>query len=331
MNLQQLDQMLHQITEHELEYKRGKYIDYSSIYGSRIINGKKVLYPDLLKLTESKGGLLFVKKHSRFQRFPEHCHSNIEINYMYSGQCTQIINGKKYILSEGQTIFLNKDTIHQIEPLGENDILINLNIETDYLNSNFFNRFSSESIVTSFFLDALTEGVNHNNFLIFNSQNSERLRLFIGEFMCEWYSPSLVSVDILNSLLTLILTEIINVYKRDLSNQQDYLKKYPIIPILHYIESNYQNCTLTETARFFNMNPNYLSNLLKKRTGYSYKNLVQHQRINAAKMLLQGSSLSIAEISERIGYNNVSFFYKKFQDEVGCLPGDYRQALPKMI
>ncbi|MDO5348423.1 MAG: AraC family transcriptional regulator [Lachnospiraceae bacterium] len=327
MNLQQLDQMLRQITEHELEYKNGKTIDYASIYDTRIINGKKVLFCNFGKLSVRNGGLLlFAKKHSRFQAFPEHCHSDIEINYMYAGNCTQVINGKKYTLSEGQLIFLNSDTVHQIEPLGEDDILLNLNIENKYLTSNFFNRFSSESIVTRFFLDALTEGVAHNDFLIFHSQNSDRLRLFIGEFMCEWYSPSLVTADILNSLLTLILTETINVYKHELSSQED-LNKNPVIPVLHYIEANYQNCSLTDTARFFNINPNYLSNLLKKHTGYSYRELVLHQKINTAKQLLRSSSMSVIEIAAYIGYNNVSFFYKKFQEEVGCLPGDYRQRI----
>lgn len=326
MNSQQLDQFLRNLTEHEIDYKNGYQKDYFSIFKERIVDGKHVLYMNFDEFTDiqSTGALLYAKKHSRFQHFPAHCHNNIEINYMYSGQCTQIINGTKYTISEGQTVFLNQDTIHQIEPLSENDILIDLNIETDYLNSNFFNRFSSESIVTNFFLDSLSKGVTHSNFIIFNSQFSERLRLFIIEFMCEWYSPSLVSVDIKNSLLTLILTELINVYKKDLSTDKNYHKKNNIIPILHYIEANYKTTSLTETAAFFNMNPNYLSNLLKKHTGSSYKELLQQQRINNAKYLLKNSTLSITEIADYVGYQNISFFYKLFKEYVGCLPGEFR-------
>lgn len=98
-----------------------------------------------------------------------------------------------------------------------------------------------------------------------------------------------------------------------------------ILAILHYIENNFQTCNLKDTANFFNLNANYMSNLLKKNTGYSYRELVLHQRINAAKQLLRNSPLSIVEISNNIGYQNVSFFYDKFAKEVGCLPSEYRQ------
>lgn len=326
MDLTELDRELRRITEHEKEYQKGYFKDYSKLYNRKNVNGKDVLYFSLKSLDPSKEGLLLmVKKHSRFQNFPEHCHNDIEINYMYSGSCTQIINEKEITLQQGQALFLNYDTIHQIRPLGEDDILINLNIEKEYLNSNFFNRFSSESIVMNFFLNALNERVAHNDFMLFHSEYSERLRIFISEFMCEWFSPSLVSSDIMSSLLTLILLELINVYKNDVTHQKNSQQNKSIIAILHYIENNFQTCNLKDTANFFNLNANYMSNLLKKNTGYSYRELVLHQRINSAKQLLRNSSLSIVEISNNIGYQNVSFFYDKFAKEVGCLPSEYRQ------
>ncbi len=323
MNAKELDKVLRMISINEQNYRNGKYKDYSKVYKTKIIDGKEVIYFSIDDLEYSAP--VIAKKHSRFQTFPAHCHSSIEINYMYSGQCVQIINGKEYTLKEGQTLFLNYDTVHQIQPLGENDILLVLNIKKDYLNSNFFNRFSSESIVMNFFLNCLNDQVLHNNFLIFNSQFSERLRIFISEFMCEWYSPSLVSADITNSLLTLILSEIINVYKKDVSYYDTSPQNSTVIKILHYIENNYINCTLKDTAAFFNLNANYLSNLLKKHTGYTYKELIIHQKINAAKHLIKNSSLSISEISNQVGYQNLSFFYQKFEAQVGCLPGDYRK------
>lgn len=323
MNERELDALLRRDTKSELNYKNGIFKDYSKIYKKRRLNGKDVLYFSIEDLDSS--ALITAKKHSRYQNFPAHCHSSIEINYMYSGKCTQIINGNEHILQEGQTLFLNYDTVHQIQPLGENDILLVLNIRKDYLTSNFFNRFSSESIVMNFFLNCLNDHVAHNNFLIFHSQTSERLRIFMSEFMCEWYSPSLVASDIMNSLLTLILSELINVYKKDISHQENSPQDNLVIAILHYIERNYAKCSLTDTALFFNLNANYLSNLLKKHTGYSYRELVVHQKINTAKQLLKTTSLSIVEISNKIGYQNVSFFYEKFQAQVGCLPGDYRR------
>ncbi|BBF43786.1 transcriptional regulator of rhamnose utilization, AraC family [Lachnospiraceae bacterium KM106-2] len=332
MNYRDLDPFLRRITDHEEQYRNGYSPNYESrvnaVPHTKIINGNEVLFFRLKDLMPPKDGLfLYYRKHSRFQRFPEHCHDGIELNYMYSGSCTQIINGKKYTIKQGQTLLLNSDTVHQIEPLSENDILLNLNIEKEYLTSNFFNRFSSESIVTRFFLDNLTEGVNHNDFILFHSEKSERLHTFICEFLCEWYDPSLVSIDIISSLLTIIISELINIYKKELVHHDDHYKNNTILVLLHYIEKNYQTSTLQSTADFFNLNPNYMSNLLKKHTGYSYRELVLHQKINTAKILLNNSNLSITEIANQIGYNNVTFFYDKFKKEVGCLPGEYRKQI----
>lgn len=244
---------------------------------------------------------------------------------MYSGSCVQIINDTPHMLNKGQVLLLNSDAIHTIEPLGEDDILINIYIEKDFLNTNFFNRFSSESILTSFFLNTITTGVNHNDFLIFKSENSERLELFMREFLCEWFSPSYSSNDILNSLFTIILSELLNVYQKTITSDYDFFTKNPIIPILRYIEKNYQNCTLQSVAKFCNMNANYLSNLLKKQTGYSYRELVQQQRIKTAEQLLKNTKLGITEIANYVGYDNVSFFYQLFKKQCKCLPGEYRK------
>ncbi|HIQ77204.1 MAG TPA: helix-turn-helix domain-containing protein [Candidatus Faecousia excrementipullorum] len=324
MNQYTLDKLLRTVTDSEREYLKGNFKDYGKVYKTREIDGRKVLYFSIEDLDPT--ALVTAKKHSRFQSFPEHCHSCIELNYMYSGQCVQHINGKRYVLQEGQTLLLNYDTVHRIQPLGQDDIMLVLNIRKDYLTGNFFDRFSAESIVTSFFLDSLNDQVAHQDFLIFQSQHSRRLHTFIREFMCEWYSPSIVSADIISSLLTLILSEIINVYKSDMDHRDNAPQHRLIAAVLHHIETHYETCTLTDTAARFGLNSNYLSNLLKKHTGSSYWDLVTSQRIHVAKRLLRNTAMSVTDISNKVGYQNISFFYQKFQQQVGCLPGEYRQV-----
>ncbi|XOJ03132.1 helix-turn-helix domain-containing protein [Paenibacillus polymyxa] len=60
-------------------------------------------------------------------------------------------------------------------------------------------------------------------------------------------------------------------------------------------------------ASLFGFHPNYLSSLLKKGTGKSFKQLLQLQRISQAALFLSNSSLSIPEISEKVGYSSITF------------------------
>jgi YesN/AraC family two-component response regulator len=93
---------------------------------------------------------------------------------------------------------------------------------------------------------------------------------------------------------------------------------------MHYIEENFQTCTLEQVAKLFNLNPTYLSSLLKKHVGMNYKQLVQSQKLKYAVKLLKNTDMPVTEIANDIGYENVNFFYRKFKETYRCTPGDFR-------
>lgn len=326
MNLTSLDDNLRMYTKSELRYKAGFQSNFWEKLPVSYYNDKPVyLFNSTGSLSDSIHKLS-VKKQSRFSPCPLHTHTWVEINYMYSGSCPQTINDQNYILKEGQVILIDTDTPHSTQALGDNDIMISILIDKDYLNTNFFNRMSKDSILSQFFINAIAHNTNHNNYILFHSNHSRRIPIFFKELLCEFFDPSLNSNDMINSLFNLILSELINVYENDMEKQNIKLSnKISIIAILRYLEGNFKTCTLDSTATFFNMNPNYLTTLLKQHTGMSYKELVQYQRLKYAEKLLANTQLPITEIANSIGYENISFFYRKFKQAYGCLPKEYRK------
>lgn len=243
---------------------------------------------------------------------------------MYHGTSKQKINNNPITLSKGQALLMDSDTVHKIYPLGKDDILMNIIIQKSYFTNVFFNRINTDCEITRFFLNSIAEGTLHNNFIFFKSEVSRRLPIFMDEFLCEWFCPSLHVSEILNNLLSLIITELINIFEHNLEHSKNTKNKSSIIPILKYIETNYQSCTLETTASFFNMNASYLSSQLKKYTGNNFISLLHQQKISVACTLLKNSDTSVTEIAHYIGYENISFFYKKFKEICRCLPGEYR-------
>ncbi|KQY94348.1 hypothetical protein ASD24_01960 [Paenibacillus sp. Root52] len=326
MTPQDLDTSLRALTPSEELYRQGipspKPLEFLYMFKDRK-RVAKLLIKDHTELFTISPDIV-VKKHSRFQSYPLHFHDWIEINYMYDGSCTQIINNNIYSLQKGQILLVDSDTVHRIEPLGESDILINIIIRKEYFNSNFFNRISADSPLSSFFINSITEGNAHDSFILFPSENSRRLPVFMNEFFCEWFDPCSRSGEMLDSLFSLIMMELIHVYENDSDKQDNRLKKSPIVLILRYIEENYKNCTLSSTAAHFNINANYLSSQLKKHTGMSFMGLLHQQKIRFAKTLLISSNMSVTEVANYVGYENVSFFYKKFNSICGCSPKEYR-------
>lgn len=325
MDTKSLDTYLRKLSDHEKLYKEGYQNPYLMGLKTLTKNGITVtIMPDYSDVFGTANSTIILKKHSRFQAYPLHVTNWIEFNYMYSGSCKQIINGTVHEFHAGQMLLMDSDTIHTVEPLGENDILIDIIIRKKDINNSFFSRFSDDNLLSQFFINAITENAQHDNYILFPSETSRRLPLLMNELMIEWYSPSINASDIILGLFSLIVSELVNVYIKDLDKRETSNKKTSIVSILHYIENNYATCTLTSTAQFFNMNPDYLSKLLKNRVGYTFNTILQNQKITVAERLLKNSDKSVTEIAHYVGYENVSFFYKKFQKQCGCLPGEYR-------
>jgi transcriptional regulator GlxA family with amidase domain len=64
---------------------------------------------------------------------------------------------------------------------------------------------------------------------------------------------------------------------------------------------------------------------VKLETGYSPLKLLQQERVNQAKQLLQSSTWSIPKIVEAVGYSDVATFSRLFVKQVGETPARYRK------
>ena len=92
-----------------------------------------------------------------------------------------------------------------------------------------------------------------------------------------------------------------------------------------YVNEHFaENISINELASRFDLTPNYLSSMFKKRTGVNFVEHLTKLRLNKAKALLASGNLSIKEIGESVGYYSQSYFTKTFLKHEGCTPGEYR-------
>lgn len=83
--------------------------------------------------------------------------------------------------------------------------------------------------------------------------------------------------------------------------------------------------SVSEIAEYAGMNPEYLTKLFKKNTGYTLKEYIVNEKMESAKMLLKTTSLPVTLISSHVGYGNYSNFTRSFKQLVGCTPMEYRK------
>ncbi len=301
---------------------------YSHLEGSELTFSQEVQGLDIVPVDyffKPDQNVVFLK-HPRFIKFTEHRHSFIEMNYVYSGTCTQYINGKEVILKEGDLCLLDTNVMHGIESASENDIIINIMIRTSYFDSALLQRLSGNDLLTDFFVNAIYQQKKDSRYIIFPKGQNNRLKEFILQALGEFKQTQLCSNEAINSYMLLIFTELLRSYNSSSNlKEEPTFKKAVISDILSYMEQNYQTMTLETTADRFHFHPNHLTRLLKTNLGKTFIELSHQLKIKNACTLIENTDLTIDQIANKVGYTNITFFYKSFKKIHGVTPAEYRK------
>ncbi len=101
------------------------------------------------------------------------------------------------------------------------------------------------------------------------------------------------------------------------------------------LEKHYRELSAGKVAQVFrvqeyadaqNLHPNYLSNVIKSKTGKSISTWIAEKTIAEAKSLLQNSNSSIKEIAYRLGFGESAHFSNYFKKHTAVTPVAYRAA-----
>ena len=191
-----------------------------------------------------------------------------------------------------------------------------------YISKNIFQEFS--------FL--LTEVVTPKVVTLEFYQSIEPIYLNMSQ---EYRSQSPVKYQVLGHLLAAVLYKIKDYFFRQYNPIDEGNRSSQIVKSFKLLlEKHYQDlyAGVTETvfrvqdyAEDQNLHPNYLSNVIKTKTGKSVSTWIIDKTITEAKSLLQHSSLSIKEITHRLGFSETAHFSNYFKKYVGVSPVQYRK------
>lgn len=97
--------------------------------------------------------------------------------------------------------------------------------------------------------------------------------------------------------------------------------------VMAYIREHYsEDISLNTVAEAVYLHPSYISRLIKEQTGKNFSTLITEMRIEGAISLLESTDLRVYEVAEKVGFNNMKYFYKVFKSTTGKSPRDYRPA-----
>lgn len=279
-----------------------------------IVDSKKML---------KEGKLIAVRTHTRFIHFPVHKHNFIEVLYVCQGQLVNIIDEREVTVRTGELLFLNQYTHHEILPAGEEDIAINFMILPEFFDI-AYTMAGSNNVLADFLVNVLRQDEERGEYLYFKVsevlQIQNLLENIIYSLVTGKGEQSRINQTTMG-LIFLYLLDSVQYVEMRLPNQYENMI---VMTTLDYIEQKYKTATLTELCRSVHLPIHVLSKMIKKHTGFNFKELLQRKRLNKAAELICDTNLPVGDIIAAVGYENNSYFHRVFKERYQFTPKEFR-------
>lgn len=191
----------------------------------------------------------------------------------------------------------------------------------------FYNIIRDKSQIAVFFLGNLFEK-DKTRYLLYHTSEDEVIRNYILDMYMEQMHMDDYSDRIICSLLTIFFTQLTRRHGMTVEIPEKAGRKTEYDDeILNYIIQNYNTVTLGDVASCFHFSEPYCSKLIAGITGITFSELLTRIRLQNGENMLVHTQMSIADISEKIGYKNPETFVRSFSRNYHMTPSQYRKSL----
>ncbi len=269
---------------------------------------------------------IFISLHHEEANMHRHTHDFFELIYVCKGHPIGVINDQEIELKEGNLCIMNPNAAHYFKQYSElTDLILNIVLPRDLFQKSIFRILFNDPLLNAFFIRYRLENENQPSFLYLQHLDRD-IDYFIEALVKEYLDKMQYSQVIIESLLTLIFSFILRNYKEKSSPNDNAMAE-----IIDYIYMNYQTVTMNHVAEHFNYHPKYLSTLIHKHTGQTFRSLIVNIKLQNALNYLLYTNYSIDQIVDLIGYKDKSSFYSLFKKEYQLSPAEYRKQFSLLV
>ena len=259
-----------------------------------------------------------------------HKHIFFELMYIMRGKATVMIEEEEVTYSAGNLCLMNRNTMHRETEMADADILY-ISIDPSLIAQwpkQLEQPFQYRSILNRFFTENLSERTgSKRDYVDFQLLGEDQIPTIAGEIIQAYTQKRIgYQFDIYSSLLRLFAV---------LENPEQYKATYvsmgygrelvTLENAKRIIEENHGVIRRTELAKKLNYSCEYISQIIRAHTGYTFKKYCQKVQLQEAARLLRSTDLSVSKIAASLGYENRTQFYKIFQEEYQLTPSEYRK------
>ncbi|NJJ39589.1 helix-turn-helix domain-containing protein [Paenibacillus apii] len=251
-----------------------------------------------------------------------HWHEELEFIYVEEGEMEVTINSEIIHVSKGDFVFINSGDLHQVTSSGPS-IHHAIVFHPQLLN------FEYPDICQQSIIKPITSGALQFPCAIhLDKESKEELSRKLRNIIAIKKRENKLS----SLRIKVILLQVIDLlYERKLfleNRLHTKVKQEKIKKVILYIEEHYYDkIFLEDLASLVGMNKNYFSKYFQIAVGKNPVTYINEYRCEKAAKLLKNSELKVLEISLMVGFENFSYFIRKFREYKHYSPSQYRKMV----
>lgn len=253
---------------------------------------------------------------------PYHWHPELEIITVESGRVSITIADQTFDGLQGDVFFAASEQLHEIRAAGDDNQFHSFVFAADFL------EFARGDQTQTGLLAPLANGrLRFEPALPCGAPGQAEVRALLAQMM-ERYAEGAAGYQL--AVKAALLGIIAVCEKHGLLHQQeqpkpDYKAKQ-LKDIVSFLGENFSSpLSLAEVSARFGLSPQYFCAFFKEHFGKTLTQHINSLRIEQAARLLRETDLPVMEVGFSVGFDNFSYFIKRFRTVYGVSPTHYRK------
>ena len=246
-----------------------------------------------------------------------HFHNYYEVGHCYEGEGEMILGEKEVRFYPGCISLIPTKELHTTNTFGNRagwewmyfdiyEILKKLYPDDEILRENIAHEIDKEGR------------------LLTPEMNIQKMTFLVRSIFSEMQNKEYMYRDMVMHFLMMLVIEIIRrLQNSDLPERGAVT--VDIFPAIDYIKKNYASSIhVIDLARSCGMSESYFRKIFKKYMNMKPMDYVNFVRIQRGCALLRETDLTVAMVSDSVGFESVSTFIRNFKKVVGCTPNKWK-------
>ena len=252
--------------------------------------------------------------HAAGDHIPFHWHEELQITWVAQGDLAYCVNGDQFTIGSDKLILIRSHQLHSSRTVHQ---------DTRTLCINFVPEIFHPLILQNYIRPFLENPSFSYTLLPLQPYQVSLLKTYLS-----WKNEPLGYFSVLN-FLSQIFEELLS-ESRESGEPLNYEETKLFHSVLDYVHQHYgEPLTVRQMAGHVLINKNRLNQLFRKYTNMPPIKYLNEYRLYMAKNLILHTDKPISEISEDVGFNQLSHFIKQFRGNYGLSPLKYRNKYGK--